>query len=97
MGDSIEIKGIRTKEPFDERCGYAEFIELTGDKIVDQYAVTDLLATMCGYIPIDHLSGVIFIFHPLGTAGTGFLEDGEKSTFAWKYAYKKYQKSKGIE
>ena len=87
-GNFAELSGI-----FDPQCRYGAYRNLTGDRDIDRYAIVDLLAAMVDYIPVEHLGEVKLIFHPFGTAGTGFLEDGEKSTFGWKYnAYENGQR-----
>ncbi len=76
----------RRSGKFDPEKTYAGWI---GFKDGESYRTKQigLINAMLDYIPFEYLSSVRFICKPLGTSGTGFIdEEALWGSFAWKYS-----------
>jgi len=70
---------------FDPEKVYCGWIGFKENESYRAKQITLILA-MLDYIPFEYLYRVKFICHPLGTSGTGFLdEECIKGSFGWKY------------
>lgn len=70
---------------FDPEKQYAGWI---GVKEGESYRAKQLslIEAMLDFIPFEYLHRVKFICHPIGTSGTGFLDDESiTGSFGWKY------------
>ncbi len=70
---------------FDPLAQYAAWIKFDKNDSLRVKQI-ELIKAMLDFIQVEFISRVKFIYHPIGTCGTGFIdEESFYGTFGWKY------------